>query len=778
MKNRLILIFLSLIFILLNSNSFSQSPQQMKYQVIVRDNTGGVIKNKTVSLRFTIVKGTPNGPSVYRETYQPTTNEFGLVTANIGNGTTIYGNFATIEWGKDIYFLKVEMDILGGTNYILMGLSQFMSVPYTFYADKAGTSLTDHDTSSSNELQQLIINGHYLTISKGNTIHIPIIDSSNTNEIQFLKLSNDTLYLSNGGYVLLKKYDNVPAINALYQKIKNDSTYTRSLIQTNSSQIQGLSNDISGIRTKAKADSSYIRSLNTNLSNDLSQQKLKQRSDSTFLKGLIITESGRRSSDSTLLRGLITTETTNRNNADVIVQNHIIADSATLRNLINSNTTSINNIRSKNNSDSTYLKNQINSTNTTLNSEITNRITADNVIRSKSVSDSNYINSRISTTNTNISTETANRIAADNSLRSKQIADSTFFTSGINSNSTQITAINSNLSNNYYSKTNLQTSGQSQVNFGNLSSKPTTISGYGITDAAPLSHVGASGSGVHGLATVTSAGFMSQLDKAKMNLINGTISGVNTGDQTISVRGTTLPEIKIDTSVHHVLFRGTGASSLNRSGDTILIHSTDNNTTYNAGSGLTLTGTTFTAADVSATNEIQALSISHDTIYLSSGGFVKLPYRHYVGEHFGGGIVYYVDYSGQHGLIVSESDTGGNIVWSNISSGWTNAQSFSNGLANSDTIIKQSGHTNSAAKYCLDYTVNHNGVFSDWFLPSSYELSMIFSNAYALGSFTASNYWTSTEYSNIYAWYLNFTNGSINYNSKSGTGRCRCVRGF
>ena len=129
MKNRLILIFLSLIFILTYSNSFCQSPQQMKYQVIVRDNTGDVIKNKTISLRFTLVKNTPNGPSVYRETYQPTTNEFGLVTVNIGNGTPIYGSFGTIDWGKDIYFLKVEMDILGGTNYILMGLSQFMSVP-------------------------------------------------------------------------------------------------------------------------------------------------------------------------------------------------------------------------------------------------------------------------------------------------------------------------------------------------------------------------------------------------------------------------------------------------------------------------------------------------------------------------------------------------------------------------------------------------------------------------------------------------------------------------
>jgi hypothetical protein len=751
MKKRILLITLSLILILFCSDSFSQSPQQMKYQVVVRDNTGNVIKNKPVSLRFTLVKSAPNGPSVYRETYQPTTNEFGLVTANIGNGTAIFGNFETIDWAHDIYFLKVEMDIQGGTNYILMGLSQFMSVPYSFYSDKAGTSISDHDTSSSNELQQLGINGHYLNLTNGNTVHLPITDSSSTNEIQFLKLSNDTLYLSNGGFVLLKKYDNQPAINALYLKIKNDSTYTRSLIQSNSTLIQGHTNDISGIRSKARSDSIYLKTLNTNLTNDLNQQKTKERSDSSYLKGLL------------------NTELTNRTNADNALQSHIIADSSTLRNLINTNTSSIAVIRSKNISDSSYFKNQINTTNGNLNTEITNRINGDLTIKNKAISDSSFLKSQINTTNTNLNTEITNRTNADNGLRSKLIADSTFFSGNINTNSSQISSLNTNLSANYYTKTNMQTGGQAQLNFGNLISKPTTLSGYGITDAAPISHVGASGSGVHGNATTSTSGFMSPLDKTKLNTL---------ANQIFTKSGSDTPVISLSVTNSNLIFGAKGASALSRSGDTIFIHSTDNNTTYSAGSGINLSGTTFSAVDNSTSNELQAISISHDTIYLTNGGYVKLPARHYVGEHFGGGIIYYVDHTGLHGLIVSESDTGGNIAWSNVTNGWTNAQSFSNGPANTDTIVKQSGHTNSAAKYCLDYTVYHSGVFSDWYLPSSYELSMIFTNAFAIGAFTASNYWTSTENSNLYAWYINFTNGSINYNSKSGTGRCRCVRSF
>lgn len=39
----------------------------------------------------------------------------------------------------------------------------------------------------------------------------------------------------------------------------------------------------------------------------------------------------------------------------------------------------------------------------------------------------------------------------------------------------------------YYSKTNLQTSGEASVHFNNITNKPTTLSGYGITDGVPTS---------------------------------------------------------------------------------------------------------------------------------------------------------------------------------------------------------------------------------------------------------------------------------------------------
>ena len=67
--------------------------------------------------------------------------------------------------------------------------------------------------------------------------------------------------------------------------------------------------------------------------------------------------------------------------------------------------------------------------------------------------------------------------------------------------------------------------------FASLTSKPTTLAGYGITDAAPLSHVGAGGTGlgVHAEVTTSWPGFMGGSDKIKLNgiAIGANVTGAN-----------------------------------------------------------------------------------------------------------------------------------------------------------------------------------------------------------------------------------------------------------
>lgn len=64
---------------LLSLAIFSQSPEKINYQSIVRDLAGNVIQNQPISLRMSILSTSITGNVVYQETFQPTTNNFGLV---------------------------------------------------------------------------------------------------------------------------------------------------------------------------------------------------------------------------------------------------------------------------------------------------------------------------------------------------------------------------------------------------------------------------------------------------------------------------------------------------------------------------------------------------------------------------------------------------------------------------------------------------------------------------------------------------------------------------
>jgi hypothetical protein len=59
----------------------------------------------------------------------------------IGNGTVISGVFSAILWGNTAYFIKLEADFNGGSNYVLLGTQELMSVPYALYASKTDTAV-------------------------------------------------------------------------------------------------------------------------------------------------------------------------------------------------------------------------------------------------------------------------------------------------------------------------------------------------------------------------------------------------------------------------------------------------------------------------------------------------------------------------------------------------------------------------------------------------------------------------------------------------------------
>jgi uncharacterized protein (TIGR02145 family) len=125
---------LSLITLLFFSNLISQAPNLMSYQAVIWDASGNLVSEKTVSIKISILQGSVTGTSVYSESHRVVTNINGLVSLMIGGGTNAIGNIADINWGAGSYFFKTETDPTGGGNYSIIGITPFVSVPYSYFS--------------------------------------------------------------------------------------------------------------------------------------------------------------------------------------------------------------------------------------------------------------------------------------------------------------------------------------------------------------------------------------------------------------------------------------------------------------------------------------------------------------------------------------------------------------------------------------------------------------------------------------------------------------------
>lgn len=132
------LVSISALLLLTCTYVFGQAPQSFKYQTKAKDASGNNIVNRFVSFRMSIVQGTMSGPVVYKETDTATTNPYGLATLDIGTGTVLSGSMSAINWSKGPYFIQIEFDPNGGSNFTLMGISQMLSVPYALYSQSSG----------------------------------------------------------------------------------------------------------------------------------------------------------------------------------------------------------------------------------------------------------------------------------------------------------------------------------------------------------------------------------------------------------------------------------------------------------------------------------------------------------------------------------------------------------------------------------------------------------------------------------------------------------------
>jgi hypothetical protein len=122
-------LFLILFIALISNNITGQLQGPLSYRTTVRNSAGEPVVSRTVYFRLSILMGEGPGTPVYSEFHKVTTGSDGSVTLYIGEGTDKNGDFSSIPWDSDKFFLKVETDIAGGSAFVEMITTQLLVVP-------------------------------------------------------------------------------------------------------------------------------------------------------------------------------------------------------------------------------------------------------------------------------------------------------------------------------------------------------------------------------------------------------------------------------------------------------------------------------------------------------------------------------------------------------------------------------------------------------------------------------------------------------------------------
>jgi|WetSurMetagenome_2_1015567.scaffolds.fasta_scaffold00376_13 hypothetical protein len=147
-----------------------------------------------------------------------------------------------------------------------------------------------------------------------------------------------------------------------------------------------------------------------------------------------------------------------------------------------------------------------------------------------------------------------------------------------------------------------------------------------------------------------------------------------------------------------------------------------------------------------------------------------------IGQSFAGGTIFYVDVSGQHGLIASTTNQTSS-VWgcSGTSIVGCSATSIGTGQSNTTAIVNGCSTTGIAARICNDLVLNG---YSDWYLPSKDELNLMYQQRSLIGLFSSGYYWSSTQNSGTSSLSLSFSTGVFINGIKTNSYYVRAIRSF
>jgi hypothetical protein len=243
--------FVTLCFLLLTLGVNAQTPPNaFNYSAVARNAAGQPIATTTIGIQIAILKTSPTGASQYSENHFVNTDAFGLFNLVIGAGAVQSGSMTTIDWSNDNYYLKVGMDAAGGTNFLIMGTTQLLSVPYAMYAKSAGS--VSGGSGTGNLVLPTITTNTVSGITSNSATFGGLISNVNGNQIMergivYSTSPNPTMasnkfMIGNG----IGTFDTISALGYAYPHLLNPNTtyYVRAYAVTENN-ISAYGNEVS-----------------------------------------------------------------------------------------------------------------------------------------------------------------------------------------------------------------------------------------------------------------------------------------------------------------------------------------------------------------------------------------------------------------------------------------------------------------------------------------------------------------------------------------------------
>ncbi len=755
------------VFLLLSFSTFSQTPTSFQYQAVLRDASGGVLANQQVEIGVALLQGSVTGTEIFTETHSVTTNNFGLANLQIGSVNTT--GMQNIDWSSGSYFIQISVD------GVIMGTSQLLSVPYALHAKVAETV-----TGGITETDPVYSGSEAANISATDITNLGNLSGVNTGDQDLSTLATKTAL----GDSTAQVRSEIPDVSG-FLTAETDPTFTSSQAAnidatdiTNLGNLSGVNTgdqDLSTLATKtALGDSTaQVRSEIPDVSGFLTAE-----TDPTFtssqaanIDATDITNLGNLSGVNTGDQDLSTLATkTALGDSTAQVRSEIPDVSGFLTAETDPTFTS----SQAANIDATDITNLgnlsgVNTGDQDLSTLATKTALGDSTaqVRSEIPDVSGFLTSESDPTFT--SSQAANIDATDitnlGNLSGTNTGDQDI--SGITTNATAITAIETEQTTQNdaialnTAKTGI-TSAQANAIVANTGKDTTGIYHSNRTALDAVTGTNTGDQNLSSLATKTALGDSTAQVRSEIPDVSGFISAeedpIYATDSTFLKSGVTA----WDTSVAKTI-TAADTANWNNKVDTLI-----------AGTGITISGDT-----------IKATGSNSSTTY-SVGDFAQ------------GGVVFYVDETGQHGLVCAKTDQdgGSGISWYAGTYGNTQAKGdgpFA-GEANTSIIIAaqvaigDDGSTY-AARICNELQITEGGkTYGDWYLPSKEELKLMYRNKAVIDATAGANggsgfashyyYWSSTEFDDYAAWELSFNVGYPSTSYKVTPERVRAVRAF